>query len=101
MRRREKVVLLSALVLVVSCLSLTGGRGTTSAQVPPLSTKAHFLEVGNIYTIEPLGRDGINCKIIEIPRSNWVKVRVEKDQRILWLNLDQMAVIEAQDQPVK
>jgi hypothetical protein len=100
MRIREKFAMLSALALVVSCLWLAGGNGT-SAQDPRPSAKDHFLQVGGIYKFEPVGGEGITCKVIDLSRGNWIQLRDEKDRKLLWLSLDHVAIIETQDQLVK
>jgi hypothetical protein len=82
---------LLALVLVVLVLALLGGcqqRGSTGAAVPD------FIQVGKVYDfISPPGgiKEG---RVLEIRSDGWIRVQVGASDRVYWVNVNQVILVE-------
>ncbi len=70
------------------------GYGATVPTPPP----THILEVGKYYSFVLTNRQGDDlsrCKVIEVPRDGWVKVKTKDGDKsvTVWINLSQVSCI--------
>jgi hypothetical protein len=91
---RNRVVITASVLLVAILLALTLGRSATAQKEAP-AAKAHFLEVGKNYELDP-GPLGRTVKVTEAPRDGLVKCEVPAGD--IWINLQLVrAIARAKD----
>jgi hypothetical protein len=72
--------------------------GPVVAVPQPSSSAKHFLEIGKSYTFvmtNGKSNDLEKCKVAELPRDGWVKVKVKEGNTSIpvWINLSQVAYV--------